>query len=156
MLSTAGLADGIRRLARLGWKRLNLAISLNAPNDDIRAQIMPLARIEPMDALRAAVLDYPLRNCQFLMIEYVLIPGLNDAQDHARELADYLRPLTCVVNVIPYNPRRDSPWLAPAEESVVRFMRWLRDAGQVAKRRLTKGRDLMAACGQLGNRNHAR
>ncbi|HSW45620.1 MAG TPA: 23S rRNA (adenine(2503)-C(2))-methyltransferase RlmN [Phycisphaerae bacterium] len=151
-ISTVGRTDGIRRLAELGWRRINLAVSLNAPGDEIRRQIMPIARSESMEKLREAMLAYPLRKCQFFMIEYVLIPGLNDAPEHARQLAEYLRPVKCVVNVIPYNPRRDSPWPAPAEESVVRFMGDLKAAGLYAKRRLTKGRDHMAACGQLGNR----
>lgn len=152
-ISTAGRISGIRRLAALGWRRINLAVSLNAPNDDIRRRIMPIAEAEPMSALREALLAYPLRNCQFFMIEYVLIPGLNDGRAHALELADYVRPLKCVVNVIPYNPRHESPWAAPSEEAVVDFIGWLKDSGVNCKRRLTKGRSQMAACGQLGNRH---
>jgi 23S rRNA (adenine2503-C2)-methyltransferase len=151
-ISTVGRIQGIKRLAKLGWRRLNLAVSLNAPNDHIRAQIMPITRTDSMGALREALLDYPLRKCQFFMIEYVLIPGLNDAREHAQELAEFLRPVKCVVNVIPYNPRRESPWAAPSEASVVNFMLALIDAGQMCKRRLTKGRDQMAACGQLGRK----
>lgn len=151
-ISTVGRVAGIRRMAELGWRRVNLAVSLNAPNDAIRSQLMPVNRLEPMGMLREALLAYPLRKCQFFMIEYVLIPGLNDAYEHALELVEYLRPVKCVVNVIPHNPRKDSPWPAPTEESVVRFLAWLTQAGQMCKRRLTKGRDLMAACGQLGNR----
>ena len=151
-ISTAGVTEGIRRLAALGWRRINVAVSLNAPNDEIRRRIMPIARGESMAELRAALLAYPLRTCQFFMIEYVLIPGVNDAIAHAEELAEYLRPVRCVVNVIPYNPRRDSPWPAPSEESVVGFMGALKSAGVHVKRRLTKGREQMAACGQLGNR----
>jgi 23S rRNA (adenine2503-C2)-methyltransferase len=154
-ISTVGRTAGIRKLAACGWRRINLAVSLNAPNDEIRSQIMPINRLEPMAALREALLAYPLRNCQFFMIEYVLIPGVNDAPEHARELADYLRPLKGVVNVIPYNPRRDSPWPAPSEESVVNFLTWLEAAGQMCMRRITKGREQMAACGQLGNRHLA-
>jgi len=155
-ISTVGRVAGIRRLAQLGWRRLNLAVSLNAPNDEIRSQIMPNNRREPMAALRDALLAYPLRNCQFFMLEYVLIPGVNDAREHAFEVAEYLRPLKCMLNVIPYNPRRDSPWPAPTEEAVEQFLAWAREAGQGCKRRVTKGRDQMAACGQLGNRALAR
>lgn len=151
-ISTVGRIEGIRKLAALGWRRINLAVSLNAPNDEIRSQIMPINRVEPMSALRDALLAYPLRSCQFFMIEYVLIPGVNDAPDHVRELVEYLRPIKCCLNVIPYNPRRDSPWQAPREEDVVRFINQIESAGQFVKRRLTKGRDFMAACGQLGNR----
>jgi len=151
-ISTVGRVAGIRRLAALGWRRINLAVSLNAPNDDIRSRIMPINRAEPMAELRRALRDYPLRSCQFFMIEYVLIPGVNDAPGHARQVADFLRGIKCCVNVIPYNPRLDSPWPAPSEASVQAFLGWLRDAGQFCKKRLTKGRDFMAACGQLGNR----
>jgi 23S rRNA (adenine2503-C2)-methyltransferase len=101
--------------------------------------------------LRAALLDYPLRRCQFFMIEYVLIPGVNDADAHAAQLADYLRPIPCCLNVIPYNPGRDATYRTPTEEGVSRFIDRVRDAGQYCKRRITKGRDFMAACGQLGN-----
>lgn len=151
-ISTVGRVEGIRRLAALGWRRVNLAVSLNAPNDEIRSRIMPINRAESMDELRRALLDYPLRRCQFLMIEYVLIPGVNDAADHARQVAEYLRGIKCCVNVIPYNPRLNSPWPAPGEESVQRFLGRLQDAGQFCKKRITKGREYMAACGQLGNR----
>ena len=150
-ISTVGRVAGIRKLAALGWRRVNLAISLSAPNDELRAQLMPGIAHEPLAELRAALLAYPRRNCQFFMIEYVLIPGVNDARDHARELADYLAPVPSVVNVIPYNPRAGSPWPAPSEAGVVQFLAWLKEAGQMCKRRLTKGREGMAACGQLGN-----
>jgi 23S rRNA (adenine2503-C2)-methyltransferase len=155
-ISTVGRVQGIRRLAQLGWRRINLAVSLNAPNDQIRSRIMPINRAEPMAELRAALLEYPLRNCQFLMIEYVLIPGVNDQREHARELCEFLRPLRCCVNVIPYNPRLESPWPAPSEEAVQRFVEWVAQAGQPVKRRVTRGREFMAACGQLGNRALAR
>ena len=152
-ISTVGRLDGIRRLAQLGWRRINLAISLNAPNDEIRSKLMPNNRREPMAALRQALLGYPLRNCQYFMIEYVLIPGVNNAQQHAAELSEYLKPLKCIVNVIPYNPRLNSPWRSPTDQQVNDFIRWLKDSGQECRRRLTKGRTGMAACGQLGNRN---
>lgn len=152
-ISTVGRIDGIRKLAALGWRRLNLAVSLNAPNDEIRSRIMPINRAEPMAALREVLSSYPLRTKGgYIMIEYVLIPGVNDAHEHARELVEYLRPIKCCVNVIPYNPRRDSPWPAPDDETVSMFLGWLIEFGQFCKRRITKGRDFMAACGQLGNR----
>ena len=155
-ISTVGRVAGIRKLAALGWRRLNLAVSLNAPNDEVRSQIMPHNRLEPMAELREALLAYPLRKCQFFMMEYVLIPGVNDAREHAREVAEYLRPLKCMLNLIPYNPRHDSPWPAPSLESIKQFLAWLTECGQGCKLRITKGRERMAACGQLGNRALAR
>jgi 23S rRNA (adenine2503-C2)-methyltransferase len=155
-ISTVGRTRGIRQLATLGYRRIDLAVSLNAPNDAIRSQIMPVNDREPMETLRAALLDYPLRNCQFFMIEYVLIPGVNAEPEHARELAAFLQPLQCIVNVIPYNPRHESPWPAPSDAQVTTFLTALKDAGQDCRRRLTKGQSQMAACGQLGNRALAR
>jgi 23S rRNA (adenine2503-C2)-methyltransferase len=155
-ISTAGRTDGIRKLARLGWRRLNLAVSLNAPNDEIRSRLMPINRLEPMAALRDALLEYPLRKCQFFMMEYVLIPGVNDAREHAQQVSAYLKPLKCMLNVIPYNPRRDSAWRAPTSDEVQQFLAWLGECGQGCKLRITKGREQMAACGQLGNRDLAR
>lgn len=150
-VSTVGRCDGIRRLASLGWRRLNLAVSLNAPNDEIRSQIMPINRVEPIALLREAIAAYPVRAGGHVLIEYVLIRGLNDAVDHARELADYLRGLRTCVNLIPYNPREDSPYETPEDEVITRFQLELMGAGQLCFRRNTKGTAAMAACGQLGN-----
>jgi len=154
-VSTVGRLAGLTMLgeaiARPGWHRLGVSISLNAPNDAIRGSIMPINRATPMDELRRALLDFPRGRGKPLLVAYVLIPGLNDAMEHADELADWVRPLRCMVNVIPYNPRRDSPWPAPAEADVARFIERLGSRGVFVKRRRTKGRSTMAACGQLGN-----
>lgn len=155
-ISTVGRIAAIKRLAAMGWQYLQLAVSLNAPNDEIRSTIMPVNRTDTMTLLREALVEYPLRRNMYIMIEYVLIPGVNDSPANARELAEYLRPVKCCVNIIPYNPRRESPWSAPTEQSIIEFMQALRDAGQFCKRRVTKGRDLMAACGQLGNREFSK
>jgi len=154
-VSTVGRLDGLQQLRRAveqpGWHRLGVSISLNAPNDDIRTQIMPINRAMPMASLREALLDFPHGTGKPYLIAYVLIPGLNDEMEHADELAEWVRPLRCMVNVIPYNPRRDSPWDAPHEEDVERFVHRLGSHGVFVKRRRTKGRSTMAACGQLGN-----
>lgn len=156
-VSTVGRPDGIRRLGEFarqpGFRRLNLAVSINAPNDDIRRTIMPITRAHPLSELIEAMRNWPRRPNDVVCVEYVLIPGVNDAPEHADELADLLRSIRCTVNVIPYNPRRDSPWSAPTEESIQMFMARLRAQGQFTKRRGTKGRVAMAACGQLGNPN---
>lgn len=154
-ISTVGRVDGIRRLAEFvsnpGYHRLNLAISVNAPNDRIRSELMPVNRAWGMDALRDALLEFPLRGGAAFCAEYVLIPGVNDGDDHCDELCRWLEPLRCSLNVIPYNPRRDSPWPAPEEDDVERFIARAIANGRFVKRRGTKGRDVMAACGQLGN-----
>jgi 23S rRNA (adenine2503-C2)-methyltransferase len=130
---------------------VNLAVSLNAPNDAIRESIMPINRACDMARLREAMLAFPNRPTVAICVEYVLIPGVNDAPEHCDELCDYLKPVRCSLNVIPYNPRRDSPWRAPTEEEIVAFIDRARDRGQFVKRRHTKGRGVMGACGQLGN-----
>jgi 23S rRNA (adenine2503-C2)-methyltransferase len=154
-VSTVGNPDGICRLGELaaepGFRRLNLAVSLNAPNDAIRAEIMPVDRAWPMDDLMNAMLGWAGRPKSAICVEYVLIPGVNDGLQHCDEVCEYLRPLRCSLNVIPYNPRRDSPWPAPTESSVTTFTERAIANGQFTKRRGTKGRDVMAACGQLGN-----
>lgn len=159
-VSTVGHVEGIRRLAAVvaapapeGLPRIRLAVSLNAPNDAIRSRIMPVNKTWPLAALKAALLEFPLlRKDDFLFMEYVLIPGVNDAREHALEVAGYLRGLKACVNLIPYNPRRESPFARPERSSVADFFHWLMDAGQYCRVRGTKGSDAMAACGQLGNR----
>ncbi|MBL9032011.1 MAG: 23S rRNA (adenine(2503)-C(2))-methyltransferase RlmN [Phycisphaerae bacterium] len=155
VVSTVGRLDGLARLAAQvrepGWHRLGLAVSINAPNDQIRSRIMPINRAMPMAALREALLAWPIFGAAKICLEYVLIPGVNDATEHARELASWARPLPACINVIPYNPRRDSPWPAPDEASVDHFLGDLVAAGAYCKRRRTKGREMMGACGQLGN-----
>lgn len=165
MVSTVGKIDGLRRLCEQmrvpGWHKLGIAISINAPNDRVRSQIMPINRATPMAELREAMASIPhVGTHKKICFGYVLIPGVNDAEEHAAELAEYLRPFTVsgsedethkgMLNLIPYNPRRDSPWPAPDEAHVERFLGWVRERGVYAKRRRTKGRDTMAACGQLG------
>ena len=154
-VSTVGRTDGIRRYGDLvrerGFHRLNLAVSLNAPNDRIRSEIMPVNRAEPIARLMEELVAFPKRPNAAICMEYVLIPGVNDADEHCDEVCGLLKPLRCSLNVIPYNPRRSSPWPAPDEGSVQRFVRRAIANGQFCKRRGTKGRSAMAACGQLGN-----
>ncbi len=154
-VSTVGRVKEMRLLSERvrthGWKRLNLAVSINAPNDEIRNQIMPFNRAAPLAELIDVLESWPLRSSTGICAEYVLIPGVNDADKHADELTELVRNVRCCVNVIPYNPRRNSPWPAPDERGVQRFLDRLEANGQFCKRRRTKGRDSMAACGQLGN-----
>ena len=154
-ISTVGNPVGIRKIGDLvrehGFHRLNLALSLNAPNDEIRTEIMPVNRAWPMSELKRALLEFPRYSQAAFCVEYVLIPGVNDSDEHCDEVCAFLRDVRCSLNVIPYNPRRNSPWPAPDEESVSRFIARAVANGQFTKRRGTKGRNVMAACGQLGN-----
>lgn len=166
-ISTVGRVEGIRRLGEQvkepGWHRLGLAFSLNAPNDSVRGEIMPINRKWNLAEVQKALMEWPRYAGNKLCIEYVLIPGVNDSREAAREVASFLKPfgnfesskkgeqkMLALLNLIPYNPRRNSPWPAPSEESVDAFLKWLHDEGVFAKRRRTKGRETMAACGQLG------
>ena len=90
------------------------------------------------------------------MVEYVLMPGVNDAKEHALEISAYLKPIGCTLNIIPYNPVDDSPWPKPTEESVASFIKTVQSTGQFARRRITLGQKVMAACGQLGNQGMQR
>ena len=143
-VSTVGRCAGIRRLAELarrpGRRRLRLAVSVNAPNDEIRSRLMPLNRAEPMAALMDAMLAWPAAPNRPLLIEYVLIPGENDRPEHADELCAYLRPLSATVNVIPYNPQRDARWPAPDERTIAAFIDRLVLNRQRVTRRRTRGR----------------
>lgn len=163
-LSTSGHVDGIRRLARLaalpppeGFPRLRLAVSLNAPTDDLRSELMPVNRRWNLARLREALLEFPLaRPRDALFVEYVLLDGVNDSRDQALEIVEFLRGIKACVNLIPHNPGPDSPYRRPPDSRVREFLRWLLDAGQRTRLRGTKGADAMAACGQLGNPDQKR
>ncbi|MBI5209188.1 MAG: 23S rRNA (adenine(2503)-C(2))-methyltransferase RlmN [Elusimicrobia bacterium] len=148
-VSTCGFLPGLSRLAALSWKRVALAVSLNAPNDAIRSSLMPINRRHPMASLRQALLDYPLRRGVF-MAEYVLLRGINDRPEHADELAAFLEPFRASVNLIPYNGIRGGEGFEPPTRAETeRFQGRLRLAGRHAVVRETKGRRIAAACGQL-------
>lgn len=162
-ISTVGRVDGLRRLADQiqteGWKRLGIALSVNAPNDEVRNELMPVNRRWDMAELQGVMERIvEVRGARKILFEYVLIPGVNDSMKHAGQLADWMAPFgrrdgkapVGLLNVIPYNPRRDSPWPAPDEDDVTAFVERMNDLGVYTKRRRTKGRTAMAACGQLG------
>ena len=167
-ISTVGRVDGLRRIKDQvqthGWRKLGLALSLNAPNDTVRDELMPLNKKWGMQALQDILLELrEVRGGRKIMIEYVLIPGVNNAREHAAQVAEWMKPFMKgqiaagkerghggLLNVIPYNPRRNSPWPAPTEEQVEEFVGWLMKHGLFVNRRRTKGRSTMSACGQLG------
>lgn len=150
-VSTVGLADGIDRLAKLDWPQLKLAVSLNAPDDGTRSALMPVNRKTAMAELRKALARYPLKPKGDFLVEYVLIEGMNDGKAAARKVADYLSPLSVRLNLIPYNPGKDAAWEAPSDKAVHRFGQWLEAEGVFVRKRWSKGRSLMAGCGQLGS-----
>lgn len=151
-ISTAGRVDGILKLARLNWPHLNLAISLNAPNNRIRSAIMPINRSVPMEKLKEVLLSYPLSKSGKLLMEYILIKDLNDSRRHAHDLAKFLRPLRVKLNLIPYNRCLGSLFTPPSDEHINRFHRWLVNEKLFVRRRSIRGQNVMASCGQLGNK----
>jgi 23S rRNA (adenine2503-C2)-methyltransferase len=147
-LSTSGIVPGIERLAQ-EKVRPKLAISLNASNDEQRDALMPINKKYPLAVLMKACKDYPLRTWEHLTFEYVMLGGINDAAEDARRVVRLLAPLKSVkVNLIPWNPG-ELPYRESSPERIEEFRRILVDRGVPAFVRYSRGRDVMAACGQL-------
>ena len=147
-LSTSGIVPGIERLAHENV-RPKLAISLNASNDEQRDTLMPINKKYPLAVLMNACKDYPLRTWEHLTFEYVMLGGINDAAEDARRVVRLLAPLKSVkVNLIPWNPG-ELPYRESPPERIEEFRRILVDRGVPAFVRYSRGRDVMAACGQL-------
>ena len=147
-LSTSGIVPGIERLAQ-EKVRPKLAISLNASNDEQRDALMPINKKYPLAALMKASKEYPLRTWEHLTFEYVMLGGVNDAAEDARRVVRLLSPLKSVkVNLIPWNPG-ELPYRESSPERIEEFRRILVDRGVPAFVRYSRGRDIMAACGQL-------
>ncbi len=152
-VSTVGRIDGLKKLAALNWPHLRLAISLNAADDDLRSRLMPVNKAMPLAELRQTLLEYPLPRRGRFLIEYVLMKDVNDRPQDALNIAQWCQPLPVTVNVIAYNPQQPATFATPGEDELIAFVGQLRNLGIFAKRRVTHGRDLMGACGQLGNPN---
>jgi 23S rRNA (adenine2503-C2)-methyltransferase len=147
-LSTSGVVPNIRKLAQA--LPVALAVSLHAPNDAIRSRIMPVNDAYPIAKLLDACRDYlEVSPRDFITFEYVMLDGVNDAPDHARELARLLESVPSKVNLIPFNPFPDSGFARTDMARVRRFQQILLDAGYIATVRKTRGDDIDAACGQL-------
>ena len=149
-VSTAGLTDGITRLAAL-VPHPKLAVSLNAPDDGTRGSLMPLAKNQPINSLMKVMESYPRRRGERITLEYVLIRDINTSDYHARTLADLLATRSGIfkINLIPYNRVDSLPYSEPLEEEIQRFIRVLVRAGLTATVRRSQGREIGAACGQL-------
>ena len=151
-VSTSGIVSGIQRFANEPPDvRPKLAISLNASNDKIRAEIMPINRKWPIAELIDAVSRIALRPRERITFEYVLLGGVTDRPEHARELARLVRRtgLPAKVNLIAWNPGPGIAYEMPAVESVENFKRTLAGEGIPVYLRQPRGRDIFAACGQL-------
>jgi len=159
-ISTAGNVEGIRRLSELenrnperAYRTIHLAVSLNAPNDEIRNELMPVNRVWPMAELKSALMDSPQFGIKdALYFEYVLIPGVNDEERHAYELAEWMDGLSAKVNLIPYHPVESYPLPAADDDLVDRFHHILRSLDIECRTRRSRGKDIKAACGMLGKK----
>ena len=147
-VSTAGIVPRIQDFGREPV-RPKLAISLNASNDELRTQVMPLNRKWSMEHVLNAARNFPLRNRERITFEYVLLNEVNDATDHAREVVERLRGIRAKVNLIALNPGPGIDYSTPREERVRAFQQILMRAGIPAFVRKPRGRDIFAACGQL-------
>lgn len=151
-VSTSGVLDGLARFTDEIDPAVNLAVSVNAPNDAIRARLMPVNKRWDMAALKEAMLRYCSNPRRQIFAEYVLIKGINDTPECADELAKYLEGVRVRVNLIPYNPQSRGVFAAPDDASLETFAARMREHGYQTLVRHPKGQGIMAACGQLGKR----
>ena len=147
-VSTCGLVPGIERFAE-DFPQVNLAISLHAPNDEIRGRTMPVSKAYPMPQLLQACRSYAEKTGRRVTFEYTLIKGVNDQPEHAEELVQRLRGMLCHVNLIPLNTVKESGFDTTAKKDAERFRMQLESKGIPATIRRELGDDIDGACGQL-------
>lgn len=147
-VSTAGIVPRIYDLGREAV-RPKLAISLNASNDELRSRLMPLNRKWKLEELLQAAREFPLKNRERLTFEYVLLEGVNDSVENAREALELVRGMRAKVNLIALNPGPGIGFATPAQERVLAFQQVLMRGGVPTFIRRPRGRDIFAACGQL-------
>ncbi|MBO4313549.1 MAG: 23S rRNA (adenine(2503)-C(2))-methyltransferase RlmN [Desulfovibrio sp.] len=150
-VSTCGIEKGIAELGESGLAYL--AVSLHAPTQELRAQIMPRAARWPLDSLIAALKAYPVKTRERITFEYLLLGGVNDSVAHAEKLARLVNEVNGKLNLIVYNPSPGNSYEAPSEERVLAFEQRLWKRHVTAIVRASKGRDIDAACGQLAVRH---
>lgn len=148
-ISTAGVVPAIDKMA--DYTDASIAISLHAPNDTLRNELVPVNKKYPIAMLLESVKGYldRLADKRKATIEYTLMAGVNDRKEHAMQLIELLRDLPCKINLIPFNPFPGSGYKKPSNNEVRRFQDWLMQAGYITTVRTTRGDDIDAACGQL-------
>lgn len=147
-VSTAGIPSAIKKLADQRLK-IKLAVSLNASTDKKRDEIMPVNKKHPLEKLLAAVKQFTEKTGRGLTFEYVLMEGVNDSEKDALALSKLVRGIPCKINLIPYNAMVDLPFKRPSEEKVLAFRDFLYPRCPAVTLRISKGEDILAACGQL-------
>lgn len=150
-VSTCGIIPGIEQLSQLGLK-INLSVSLHAPNDKSRSELMPINRRYPLASLIKACADFIDKTGRMITLEYVLIRGRNDSPDDADGLAEIAKLLNAKVNLIPYSEIPGQKFQPPKKEDIEMFMNRLRDRLVKVTLRQSKGKDIQASCGQLAGR----
>jgi 23S rRNA (adenine2503-C2)-methyltransferase len=150
-ISTSGIVEGILRFTHEKGSKPNLAVSINAPENETRNRLMPINRKNDMQQLYEAMRSYNEATGLEILTAYVLLKDVNDTLEHADRLAAYLNGLNVKINLIPYNPQTRDRYARPEEETIEAFRQQLRKYGFQTLLRLTRGTDIMAACGQLGN-----
>ena len=151
-ISTCGIVPKIREFAQ-GHYQYNLAVSLHAPNDELRRTLMPVDRAYPLAELMDALKAYSEENHRRLTFEYILLKGVNDSDRHAEELADLIRGMNAYVNLIPYNAVDENGYQTTDERTALRFYDVIMKNGVKATLRSRHGDDIDAACGQLRARH---
>lgn len=152
-ISTAGYPAQIKQLVADGYDQLKLAISLHAPNQELREKIMPVASVHPLDELMAACDYYVNKTNKLVTYEYILIAKINDQPIEAEELVQLLQNRLAHVNLIPYNPIDQASFTTPNPKQVKKFSQILSKAGVSNSIRVTMGAEIDAACGQLANQS---
>lgn len=148
-ISTVGMHKAIEKLAEQLELPVTLALSLHAPNDDLRKQLIPWAQFTTIDQLVAACSIWFKKTGREITLEYILLAGVNDLPEHAQELAAVVHKLRANVNLIRYNEVKGLPFNRPGGDDVHHFQRVLRENGVNCHIRASRGRDIAAACGQL-------
>jgi 23S rRNA (adenine2503-C2)-methyltransferase len=150
-VSTSGICEGIEKLGHEGLQ-VNLAVSLHAPNQSIREKIMPVSRLYPLDRLMTSIKKYIKITNRRVSYEYVLLKGINDAPDNARELAALVKGQLCHINLIPYNTTGINGISGSDKKGIFTFAAILKKSGLPVTVRVSLGQDIDAACGQLANK----
>ncbi len=147
-LSTSGVVSGIKKLAELNMP-ITLSISLHAPNDKIRSEMMPVNKRWGVEELLGACREYQRVTTRRISFEYALIENVNDSRENAEELARRLRGIMCHINLIPANPVKENSFKKPDRTRILRFKSYLEGLGLTVTVRRTLGADISASCGQL-------
>ena len=150
-VSTCGIIPAINKLAEMDFQS-TLAISLHAPDNNIRKEIMPVAKKYPFDDLIETLKKYTQKTGRRVTVEYVLIGGINDSLEDAKKLAFVIANLKSNVNLIIYNPHEKSSYKKPTKENIMKFKYILEASGKKVTIRLERGADIDAACGQLSSK----